>query len=419
MKKWLLRVLGASVGGLLLVVVLGWIFFARLVVWALHPKQSFVAQTPPKAPDYRDPAMWSALPDRDDAADARLPSLPSIDPGQATADVFYIHPTSYVGPQWNGPVDDAALNSATDRVATRIQASAFSGCCAVYAPRYRQANGMAFSHPSVDGDQAIELAYRDVEQAFLAFLDRRPQAPAGDRPRPFFIAAHSQGSALGYRLLRQQIHGRPLRAGLVAAYLIGAQITRASVAQDLADIPVCASARDIGCIVGWNARGAMYQPSPFEMKRLQDRGADEGALRRDRVCVNPLSFTSDAQPVAADRNAGALFFDAKDPAVLPGFASAQCLDGTLLVGLQGAVPRDFMSRLLDHAMGVGNYHPIEYQLFFLSLRENAKDRAAAFIQQATAKPASGASVGGTSVGGKAVGEASVGGRGDGAAGAPR
>ena len=247
----------------------------------------------------------------------------------------------------------------------------------------------------------------------MAFLDRRPQAPA-DRPRPFFIAAHSQGSALGYRLLREQIHGRPLRAGLVAAYLIGAQITRASVAQDLADIPVCASARDIGCIVGWNARGSMYQPSPFEMKRLQDRGADQGALRRDRVCVNPLSFSSDAQPVAADRNAGALFFDANDPAVLPGFASAQCLDGTLVVGLQGAVPRDFMSRLLDHAMGVGNYHPIEYQLFFLSLRENATARAAAFIQQATAKP-----VGEVPATESAVGGTSVGGRGDGAAGAPR
>ena len=398
MKKWVLRVLAVAIGLPLCAVLLGWIFFARLAVWALYPKQPFAAQTPPKAPDYREPAMWSALPDRDDAADARLPSLPPIDPSQTAVDVFYIHPTSYVGPNWNGPVDDARLNADTDRVATRIQASAFSGCCAVYAPRYRQANGMAFSHPSVDGDQAIRLAYRDVEQAFLAFLARRPQAPAGDRPRPFFIAAHSQGSALGYRLLREQIHGRPLRAGLVAAYLIGAQITRASVVQDLPDIPVCATALQTGCVVGWNARGSTYQPSPFEMKRLQDRGQDEGALRRDRICVNPLSFATDAQPAAADRNAGALFFDAKDPAVLPGFASAQCLDGTLVVGVQGAVPRDFMSRLLDHVLGVGNYHPIEYQLFFVPLRENAKARADAFIQHATPKAGDAASAGAASVG---------------------
>ena len=63
------------------------------------------------------------------------------DQRHAPVDVFYVHPTSYVGARWNGPVDDPALNEATDRVATRIQASAFNGCCAVWAPRYRQANG--------------------------------------------------------------------------------------------------------------------------------------------------------------------------------------------------------------------------------------------------------------------------------------
>ncbi len=38
-----------------------------------------------------------------------------------------------------------------------------------------------------------------------------------------------------------------------------------------------------------------------------------------------------------------------------------------------------MSRLLDFAMGPGNYHPIEYQLFYLSLRENARVRTAVHL----------------------------------------
>lgn len=43
-------------------------------------------------------------------------------------------------------------------------------------------------------------------------------------------------------------------------------------------------------------------------------------------------------------------------------------------------PRDFMSRLLDRALGPGNYHPIEYQIFFVNLRKNAQVRLAAFLK---------------------------------------
>ena len=185
---------------------------------------------------------------------------------------------------------------------------------------------------------------------------------------------------LAYRLLRARISGQPLRAQLVAAYLLGGLITQADVKRDLPDIAVCATKTQTGCVVAWNARGPAYHPSPFEMKRSQDGDRDLAALLADRVCTNPLSWTGDATEVRADQNPGALFFDAKAPAILPGFASAQCRDGTLWVVTQGKVPRDFLSTLLDHALGADNYHPIEYQLFFLSLRDNATTRASAFLQ---------------------------------------
>jgi hypothetical protein len=38
-----------------------------------------------------------------------------------------------------------------------------------------------------------------------------------------------------------------------------------------------------------------------------------------------------------------------------------------------------MSRLLDRAMGAGNYHPIDYQLFYVNLRQNVQARLAAFV----------------------------------------
>jgi hypothetical protein len=81
-------------------------------------------------------------------------------------------------------------------------------------------------------------------------------------------------------------------------------------------------------------------------------------------------------PASASR--GAVFLDAEPPLVAPGFASAQCRGGRLVVSLSGRPPRDFRSRLLDRVLGPGNHHPIEYQLFFADIRDNASVRLAAF-----------------------------------------
>ncbi|MGK3961750.1 hypothetical protein WMF38_52675 [Sorangium sp. So ce118] len=61
---------------------------------------------------------------------------------------------------------------------------------------------------------------------------------------------------------------------------------------------------------------------------------------------------------------------------------ARCVDGTLVLHHVGATPRDLTSRILDRVMGDGNYHPIEYQLFFMNIRENAASRLAAFLSAA-------------------------------------
>jgi hypothetical protein len=75
-----------------------------------------------------------------------------------------------------------------------------------------------------------------------------------------------------------------------------------------------------------------------------------------------------------------VFWDDPDvpPTPRPGFASARCEQGTLRVELAEHPPRDFMSRLLDHALGTGNYHPIEVGIFYVDLRENAQARVTAF-----------------------------------------
>ncbi len=335
----------------------------RVVLYWMTPAEPFDPGQLPAAPDYAAPASWSALPERDDAADAEVPELPAADQRSASADVFYVHPTSYIGPLWNAPIDDARLNADTDRVATRIQASAFNACCAVSAPRYRQANGTAFTHPSEDSRRALDVAYADVRAAFRHFLAHT------DAARPFLLAAHSQGSVLAYRLLREEIAPSPLRERLVAAWLIGAPLTEEAVAREIPEVPACASPEQTGCIIGWNARGSGYEPGTFEF------AAEPGT----QLCVNPLSGRHDEAAMPASANHGAVFLDAEPVLVAPGFASAQCRRGRLLVSLAGRPPRDFMSRLLDRTLGPENYHPVEYQLFFADIRQNAAERLRAWL----------------------------------------
>ncbi|WNG45361.1 DUF3089 domain-containing protein [Archangium minus] len=344
--------------------------FASIFLWSVTPRTPFSKARAPTPPDYTQPSAWSALPELHDLADQVPPSSPGVDQSQAPVDVFYIHPTTYVGGEWNGPTDDAALNAATDRVATLIQASAFNVCCAIYAPRYRQANLTAFTGQDEEGLAAVDLAYQDIAAAFRIWREKYNQG------RPFILAAHSQGTVHARRLLREAVSGTPVRQQLVAAYLIGIPIPEETLRQTLPDIPICASPEQTGCILGWNARGAGHS------ERIQVREPVMGTAPASgpALCVNPLTWRHDLEPAPRERNEGAVFLEVVPPQVIPGLTGAQCKDGKLEVLVDRELPRDFMSRLLDHTLGAGNYHPVEFQLFYMNIRRNAAERVAAFLR---------------------------------------
>ncbi|MEZ4385531.1 MAG: DUF3089 domain-containing protein [Nannocystaceae bacterium] len=334
----------------------------RWLMDALDPGP-FDPQALPSAPDYRRAEAWAALPELEDGADVALPELAAIDPAAAPADVFFLHPTTHVGRVWNAAIDDPAVNEATRRGATTIQASAFNGCCAVYAPRYRQAHGRSFTEPDARGDAAIDAAYADVSAAFDEFLARTGG-------RPFILAGHSQGAVLGARLLRERIAAGPLRAQLVAAYLPGAPLRPGA---DVGGLPICDAPTATGCVISYHARGPRYAPNDLEFG-----GADPEATR-GRICVNPITWRADGGHAPASTHGGAIFFDAPTPALRPAFADAQCDDGVLVVREHGDLERDLASRALLWILGPENYHPVEYQLFYVDIRSNAADRVAAFV----------------------------------------
>lgn len=349
-------------GGLLsipLLIVIGGMTIDRWFFVLLDPGVFDATKTPP-APDYTRQTAWASLPSMKDGADVSLPAYPAHTQKKTFADVFYLHPTTWVGGKWNAPFDAPDVIKATHRGATLIQASVFNACCAIYAPRYRQANGKAFIAPNVHSQKAIDVAYTDVSRAFRYFLKHY------NKGRPFLIASHSQGSVLAYRLLLEEIWNKPPAKHWIAGYLIGGPV--------FADtIPACKTPTQTGCLIGWNARGPRYTFNHLEFSKA--RGDAKGKL----LCVNPLSWQTSEEKVSATRNKGAIFFDAKKPTVKPHFANAQCVGGVLKVTKMGAPERDTMSKILDWIMGPDNYHPIEYQLYYLNLRENAELRVKAFL----------------------------------------
>lgn len=349
-----------------LVLVLGYLFRDAIGYWVagqmMSPKTDFdpasSTVTGQSVPDYTTSAAWSALPSTVDGADTVSGDF-TDNQADAVADVFFIHPTTYLSPDaWNAPLDDAAANDLIDNSVNVAQASTFNGCCRIFAPRYRQATFASFfpaaqaGGETSNGAQAMRLAYSDVIRAFDEFLLTH------NNNRPFILAGHSQGSMHLKRLISERISGTPLLSRLVAVYAVGAIYPQAEVAEEFFDLPVCKSTIQTQCLITWNTVGP-------NVSQFRDASDD--------VCVNPLSWGA-ADATHAD-NPGA--FATASKTLLPGVADAACVDGQLLV----SELRSEAFANLPMNMGTDNYHILDYSLFYASIRANAIERVAAFTQQ--------------------------------------
>ncbi len=353
MHKWLIRI-GLVILALAVVAFLfrGKIGQAMMKAF-MAPTDAYEAYKPPSAPDYANDSSWAALPSTEDNADY-VPVPDQMPVRQTEVATFFIHPTTYYRKAaWNAAIDHEESAGFVNDGVMPWQASVFNGCCDVYAPRYRQGALWSFYDDSGSGEKALEFAYKDVERAFDAFLDRIDG-------RPFILAGHSQGALHAQWLLERRISGAPVLERMVAAYPVGMGIQPDAIP---ADIPVCQSAEQTGCYVTWNALGP-------KAEAWEDY---PGA-----VCVNPLSWRQDGKVVTASQNPGSLGASGTVPHTeLPfeaGVTGAQCLNDRLLVG-------PFSSDIYDKLpinMGKENYHGIDFNLFYASLRQNAVDRAKVF-----------------------------------------
>ena len=192
-----------------------------------------------------------------------------------------------------------------------------------------------------------EQLSKDLKNAFQYYLDHY------NNGRPIIIASHSQGTTHSKRLVKEFFDGTPLQKQFVAGYLVGIPVLK----DEFENIPVCQTSTQTGCFTSWRTFRSGFTPEEYTS---------------DKVAVtNPLSWTTDDKIVAKTQNKGAVLRKLKK--LHPELTSAQIMpkDGILWTER----PKFFGSFLLKNP----NYHIADFNFYYMNVRENAQERAAAFL----------------------------------------
>jgi hypothetical protein len=342
------------------------VFGINLMRRAMVPGVAFRAEPAMAANAYADREMWFARPGLTKTPIDWLP--PGVAPAaRGNAEIFFIHPTSFVGTdRWNAALDDGETNGRA-QVFLRGQASAFSAAGRVWAPRYRQATFGAFLTGEANATQALDLAYRDVAAAFDQFLAE------ADPQRPIILAGHSQGALHLTRLLREKVAGTPLARRVVAAYVVGWPVSKTT---DLAalGLPECAAADQAGCLLSWQSFAEPADPSLiFDTYDATTGFNGQPRVNTAMVCTNPLTGTPGAD-APATANLGTLIPDtALETAMMtPGLVPARC-EGRGILSIGSELPD-----LGPYVLPGNNWHVYDYSLFWANVRADAVRRLAAW-----------------------------------------
>src|SRR3989338_453223 len=329
------------------------IFFLVLVVMLCFLLSCYKMNRPfsqvpiPPKPNYQDPAAWAALPSKTNNSMDVPDSALKNEQAHAAADVFYIYPTHFFSQsQWNAAIDDEEVNEMVEEGVLRTQASVFNNVAKIYAPIYRQATLFAFVSPEEGGppvaesNQALSLAYKDIQAAFDYYMQHY------NHGRPFFIVAHSQGSFLAKRLIRENENKYPLSKQLLVAYIVGERLG----SREFKTIPVCRSPDQVHCYLGWQT-----------VEEGEQTQLVTGSAKGNPVCINPLTFNIKKPAASFDNHLGGVPEDFDE--IVTHAVSAECKDGILWISPVSGFPNES-----------GDYNESYYSLFFMNIRENAKLR---------------------------------------------
>ena len=315
--------------------------------------------------DYSKSSSWAALPLMKDEADMIPEGESGIDQNNSPVDVFFVHPTGYLkGDHWTDPLEEKSATMENTQWMMANQASTYNGCCSVYAPHYRQASIYSYFGSDELRAEVHNFVYQDVKKSFEYFIENFSNG------RPFIIASHSQGTHHSIRLLAEEVDSSGLYQRMVGAYIIGGMISKDWMS-NMENIGVCESAEQLGCLVHWDTMNVAQINKDMP-------------LYLNNICVNPISWKNEGSLSELQDAKGAvpvsgefiLEFSGDDgptdqiftplEAPLKKYVQAQCKDGALFASDQTG------TRFQTFSGSGGNYHGLDYALFYMDIRENAK-----------------------------------------------
>ena len=236
----------------------------------------------------------------------------------------------------------------------------------VYAPLYRQLNGVELSRLDSSGFESYTLATPrdDVFAAFDYFLKH-----INKNERPFVLVGHSQGAALVAECATRMLGSKeyePYNKNHVATYAIGYSVTPRQVALNphlkFSDRPDAT-----GVILSWNTT------SPQEVAtRAYERF---GTWNPEALNTNPVNWKSDATPAAATENLASKLLLADGSYIKKEAYADAVVDNERKILVSSSVPE---SEYAVEGVPVGKYHRYDMLFFYDSIKKNIADRVAAF-----------------------------------------
>ena len=213
---------------------------------------------------YADPNLWLAGPDAAEDfvlsvdlsttivhPDLRTEVVVPERPEDPDLDIFYLHPTvdlTALAPGNHDLVDRTNIEQFTTETVAPLSSKG-----RVVAPLYHSANALVFL-PELRPvrDLYLEVAYADVEAAFLHYLANHWDG------RKLMIVGYSQGAILTRWLFERLIGDHPdLMRRVVMVAAIGGDMQTDS----LPDLPICTRKQQTGCMIAYNSYYAGTAPS--------------------------------------------------------------------------------------------------------------------------------------------------------------
>tara|TARA_Y100000746_G_scaffold121104_1_gene103778 strand:+ start:19 stop:528 length:510 start_codon:yes stop_codon:yes gene_type:complete len=156
---------------------------------------------------------------------------------------------------------------------------------------------------------------------------------------------------------------------MVGAYIIGGTISKDRM-NEMSDVSICDSPAQLGCLVHWDTYNENYLNK-------------EMPIYRNNICVNPITWKNEGSLSDLDDARGAVYVSGEFAldfigddgpkgetfgpleAPLKQYVQAQCKNGLLFASDQTG------TRFQAFGGSEGNYHGLDYALFYMDIRENA------------------------------------------------